>query len=370
MASWQKELRLLIYFIIFFVAVTMLLSGYFILRTDQYLDHFYEAELESEVEIVRFFIERDLPLIELPSTPFITSIRRSQSETKTPGTITITGPTGKYQITPNRSLINRVRATNRLYLLFIILISISVITIDLYLARRILLRRQDLTRMDDRSQSLTQFVEETLNKIKEKETIVSKVATIVSHELKNSLSTILGFIRSGKVDESKLNLEIKNMLEFLDRIALFTRPIKVKKEEISINYLIRDIIADFNHLQSVSVDFHSDGEIRSQTDPILLEHAIKNILKNSIESFEGPGVIKINLKGEKDAILVTIIDNGPGFDPAIEKRIFTPFFTTKPDGTGLGLTIVKRFIEAIGGEVALKSVKGKGTEVRLRLPYA
>ncbi|RKX69152.1 hypothetical protein DRP53_09095 [candidate division WOR-3 bacterium] len=198
--------------------------------------------------------------------------------------------------------------------------------------------------------------------------IVTKMATIVSHELKNSLSTIMGLIRSGGVEEKKLNHEIKRMLEFLDRISLFTRPIKVKNELICLNYLILDVLQDFRTATETVLEFNSSDELRITTDPVILEHILKNIIKNSIDALDGRGKIQIDLEKKPEKVSISIADDGPGIPPEDLKKIFQPFYTTKPDGTGLGLAIVKRFSEAIGAEVSVSSKPGRGTRFILELP--
>lgn len=369
MLIWQKELRILVYFLIGFILIAGLVSAYFTIRMNRYLEGTFSKEFNAEVEMVEFFLERDIPTIELPATPLISSITRLKNK-PIDGSVVINTAGIKYQIIANRRYLNRMKLTTRLYLFFIIIICISVLSLDYYVARRVLIRKADSIIPDGRSQSLTQFVDEAVKKVREKEEIVNNMVTMVSHELRNSLSAVLGLARAGKIDQQRLSLEINGMLGLLDRMSLFTKPVKVKKESIGINDLISDAIGDFDNTPEVRINFHPAEVITVKTDPIIVEHILSNIIKNSIESFTGTGRIEIRLERGRKSAVIEVVDDGPGIDQSIINKVTRPFFSTKPDGTGLGLAIVMRFVEAINAEVSIDSAPGRGTTVKLRLPYA
>lgn len=369
MLIWQKELRILVYFLIGFILIAGLVSTYFTIKTNRYLETAFVNEFNAEVEIVKFSLEKGVPIVELPATPLISSITRLQKE-PVDGSVIINNSGIKYQIVPNKKYLNRMKLTTRLYLFFIIVICISVLSLDYYVARRVLIRKADSIIANDRSQSLTQFVNEAIRKIRQKEETVNNMATMVSHELRNSLSTILGLGRASKIDQKRLLIEINSMLDLLDRISLFAKPIKVKKDLISLNDLISDAIGNFNNVPGVKISFYSEDEFKVETDPIVVDHILSNIIKNSIESFTNSGNIDIRLEKQQETAMIKIVDDGPGISRSIIDRIYLPFFSTKPDGTGLGLAIVKRFAEAIDAEVDIDSTPGRGTTVKIVLRYA
>jgi len=76
----------------------------------------------------------------------------------------------------------------------------------------------------------------------------------------------------------------------------------------------------------------------------------------------------VNLLIEEDRAVVEVIDNGAGIAPEDREKIFLPFFTTKPSGTGLGMAIVKKIVDLHGGDVSVESAPGRGTRVRVSLP--
>lgn len=104
-----------------------------------------------------------------------------------------------------------------------------------------------------------------------------------------------------------------------------------------------------------------------EADETLLRQTLKNLIQNAIEAMPDGGILKIDgsLKG-KDYIL-SIRDSGKGIPEDIREKVFIPFFTTKPHGSGLGLSIVHKAITAHGGEVTFES-SPQGTTFTLRIP--
>jgi two-component system sensor histidine kinase FlrB len=98
-----------------------------------------------------------------------------------------------------------------------------------------------------------------------------------------------------------------------------------------------------------------------------LTAALTNLISNAFEA--APNVI-VTLRAELRAnrVVFTVQDNGPGIAPSIQSRVFEPFFSTRPAGTGLGLAVVKTVADAHGGELALDSTPERGTSIGLDLP--
>ncbi len=105
-------------------------------------------------------------------------------------------------------------------------------------------------------------------------------------------------------------------------------------------------------------------------DPNQINQVLLNLLLNAIQAMEKPGSIFITLRRDKDAVLITVADQGRGIPPENLPNIFRPFFTTKGHGTGLGLSLARRIVESHGGTITVRSQVGKGTQFVLRLPIA
>jgi signal transduction histidine kinase len=107
-------------------------------------------------------------------------------------------------------------------------------------------------------------------------------------------------------------------------------------------------------------------------DPSLFRLVFDNLVENACQAMKSGGTVQIlvhrgQLRGEP-AVRIEIADSGQGMEQGVRERALDPFFTTRPSGTGLGLPIVHRIIEAHGGEIHLDSEEGQGTTVTLLLP--
>jgi signal transduction histidine kinase len=115
-----------------------------------------------------------------------------------------------------------------------------------------------------------------------------------------------------------------------------------------------------------------DAGVVATVDGPRLRQVFANVLKNAVEATDSatdPRVeVTLSLRG--DAAVVEIADNGPGMDGEQREKVFLPFFTTKPAGTGLGMAIVKKIMDLHGGEIEIESAPGRGTAVRLVIPRA
>jgi signal transduction histidine kinase len=113
-------------------------------------------------------------------------------------------------------------------------------------------------------------------------------------------------------------------------------------------------------------------------DPAEIRQLFLNLLRNGVESMPGGGELTIKTRYERSSqrcrglsvAVAEIVDQGGGFDPVIERHLFTPFFTTKEGGTGLGLAICLRIVEDHGGAMEATSQPGKGSCFRVLLPLA
>ncbi len=97
---------------------------------------------------------------------------------------------------------------------------------------------------------------------------------------------------------------------------------------------------------------------------------IHNLAKNAIDVMTRGAQLSIALTAEHQGLHIVVRDQGIGMDETTQARLFEPFFTDKSDGTGLGLTIVKRFVDDHGGSIRVKSAEGSGTTVEVLLPHA
>jgi two-component system sensor histidine kinase HydH len=108
----------------------------------------------------------------------------------------------------------------------------------------------------------------------------------------------------------------------------------------------------------------------AQADPAQLQLVVQNVLINAAQAMSGQGAITITLTDGRGRAQISIADAGPGMPREVLEHAFEPFFTTKSRGTGLGLPLAKRIIEAHGGEIKIDTPSTGGTTVTLVLPLA
>jgi signal transduction histidine kinase len=123
--------------------------------------------------------------------------------------------------------------------------------------------------------------------------------------------------------------------------------------------------------RKVKVDLDLEGDGTLECVPEEFGQVLSNLVQNAIEAVpEGTGWVRIRGRVEGDQLVFSVKDNGAGIPPDTLNRLFTPFFTTKGpgQGVGLGLTITRRVIQSLGGTVQVSSTVGQGTEFVVRLP--
>jgi signal transduction histidine kinase len=120
--------------------------------------------------------------------------------------------------------------------------------------------------------------------------------------------------------------------------------------------------------EGVAVAVHANGRrsIQGRYDP--LRRALSNLFRNAAEAMGGRGTIDVTVVGEGRGVVVTVADHGPGIPPDLRGRVFEPYMTTKVDGTGLGLALVRQTVEAHSGTIAASETPGGGATFTLVFP--
>jgi signal transduction histidine kinase len=128
-----------------------------------------------------------------------------------------------------------------------------------------------------------------------------------------------------------------------------------------------DLLAGDPALKAVAIQIEGAAP-PALADAELLKIVFQNLLVNSAQAMQGRGEIQVTLQPVDGVCRVSFRDAGPGIAAEVRDRIFTPFFTTKARGTGLGLATAKRIVEAHGGRITIDSASGGGTTVIVELP--
>ncbi|USK26544.1 two-component sensor histidine kinase [Bacillus sp. CMF21] len=216
----------------------------------------------------------------------------------------------------------------------------------------------------------------------EKLEVVSHLAASISHEVRNPLTTTKGFLqllREEDISQEKKEEYIEISLNELDRATniikdylTFARPEAENNHPIEIHTELRNCINVMSPLaQMENVQFNenfSSDDILVLGDPLKLKQSLINILKNGIESYSAGGLIEISTIKEDAHIKIVISDYGKGMTDDQVLRLGEPYFSTKSNGTGLGMMVSFSIIKAMNGHIYVKSQPGAGTSFTIFLP--
>jgi signal transduction histidine kinase len=207
------------------------------------------------------------------------------------------------------------------------------------------------------------------------------MAAVIAHEVKNPLAGIRGAIQvftsrmpAQEGTSTTVLKEIVARIDALDQmmkdLLLYARPPKPKHAPTELVSLVTST-AD---LLTQDPAFHEvDVQIDGQAPPVaadaeMLRIVFQNLLINGGHAMKGKGRIRVAVDTIDSTCQIAFSDAGPGIPNEIREKIFTPFFTTKARGSGLGLPTAKRFIEAHNGQIAIEFPPAGGTTVVIRLP--
>lgn len=211
---------------------------------------------------------------------------------------------------------------------------------------------------------------------------IGEMTAGVSHEIRNPLGIIKSSAQLLKKKKEKLDAKsgipdiIIEESARLDNIITdflnFAKPKIPDLHPCRIEDILEkniDSLAPQFEKQNITISKHiADYLPDVMADSTMLHQAFLNILINAAQALEKNGKIAIKIRYEDGHILVNIVDNGSGINEEVLKKIWTPFFTTKETGTGLGLGIVKNMIEAHNGTIAITSIPSKGADAQISLP--
>jgi signal transduction histidine kinase len=209
--------------------------------------------------------------------------------------------------------------------------------------------------------------------LKEHLASLGEMSAGIAHEFRNSLGSITGFTKLAlkeRGDDTYLK-KVKDEAEALTRVVnqflFFAKPQELERER----FVLSDIFSDLtkSHPEGVEIQVSELDSTEIFADKNLLKRAFANILKNAFESMPDGGKVSIHTDfyPRKKVVKIIVKDEGVGIPSKAKGEIFTPFFSTKADGAGLGLSIVYKIITLHNGVVNVKSSRG-GTRVEVELP--
>jgi nitrogen fixation/metabolism regulation signal transduction histidine kinase len=211
-----------------------------------------------------------------------------------------------------------------------------------------------------------------------------RLIRVISHELNNSLAPISSLSHSGKLTLSRIKTAVNGAQEDWSKLELILNTIGERASHL------KDFIegyAQFSRLPSPKIqsfDLHAilarmseqqgfllegvDRQLDVQLDQTQFEQVLINLIKNARDASGDHGIIRLLINRGAHSLQVIVADNGPGMTEQVMQQALLPFYSTKQEGTGLGLPLCREIVEAHGGQLSIRNGVGSGLEVILRFP--
>jgi PAS domain S-box-containing protein len=250
-------------------------------------------------------------------------------------------------------------------------------------------RRQLLQKLEGYSEQLEKIVEQRTKQLKgaqeqlvksERLAAIGQVAAMVGHDLRNPLTGISGAAYYLKMKLGpKAEKRMIQMLEIIEKdiqysnkiitdLMEYSKEIKLELTETTPKSIIAESISLIQIPEKVQLADSTLNEPRIKMDFDKMKRVFANFIKNAVEAMPQEGKLTISSRASKSDVELTFVDTGAGMAKEVLEKIWTPFFTTKAKGMGLGLAICRRIIEAHQGKISVESIFGEGTTFTITIP--
>jgi two-component system sensor histidine kinase HydH len=205
--------------------------------------------------------------------------------------------------------------------------------------------------------------------------VLGTAASTLAHEIKNPLSSIrlqtgiLGklYAERGGEEISIINEEVDRLSELTYRVNDYLREGKGNPSAVNIKNLAAETGRRLCGINILADNSTEDALVFADTDR--LRSVLENLIRNALESGSAVEDMSITVEQSEGSVMIGVYDRGRGINEGDMERIFDPFFTRKSTGTGIGLSISRRFVEAAGGTIRLQNREGGGVEAIISLPH-
>jgi signal transduction histidine kinase len=218
---------------------------------------------------------------------------------------------------------------------------------------------------------------------------MGELASTVAHEVRNPLNTVgmtaqrlrrefMGTVSEGAPARGEIEELLATMASETQRIERivqqfleFARPKRLAPEPVDLGALVEDVAGHARPLaeaRGVRLEAASPGAGTALVDPSQLRQALENLVRNAVEATPAGGLVRLAASREDGGHAIEVRDTGRGIDPDQLPRIFDLYFTTKPEGTGVGLAVTQQIVAAHKKTIEVDSRPGGGTTMTVRLP--
>jgi hypothetical protein len=213
---------------------------------------------------------------------------------------------------------------------------------------------------------------------------LGELATGLAHEIRNPLAGIAGVIEiigrdlpaSSPAREmvKDVRLEINQINRILTDLLETARPHPPQMMKSNLNTTIEHAVMLARQQvisKPIHIEFHKNPDLAEvEHDSDQIHQVVLNLLLNAVQAIDGSGSVTVTVGSQDDCAVVTVADTGRGMTEQQLAQIFRPFYTTRSNGTGLGLSLVRRIVEEHSGQIEVASEPGKGSTFQVLLPFA
>ena len=257
-------------------------------------------------------------------------------------------------------------------------------------ASKIIGIEQDITerklaeqKLEDYSKHLVELVAERTKELRDTERLaaIGSTASMVGHDIRNPLQAItndfyliqqkLNDVPSCKSEDITESItSVTENIAYINKIVSdlqdYTRTLTLNFTEVELEDVFLSVLK--NVPSSILTQVNVEEQFKIRTDPTYLRRIMINLVTNAVQAMPSGGKLTIEAAKRDDNAVISVIDTGVGIPEQIKFNMFKPLFTTKAKGQGLGLAVVKRLVEGLGGAITFESQEGKGTTFTVRFP--
>jgi two-component system, NtrC family, sensor histidine kinase HydH len=238
-----------------------------------------------------------------------------------------------------------------------------------YLAERLRLTGGQLVRAEERAEQA------------ERMAALGRLAAGLAHEIRNPLGSIMGSIQMLRL-ASALGSEDRQLCEIIHReterlndlvtdMTDLARPRKPDPRQVDVADLAREVVQlagrSGRGVSDVEVVYRGVRRARLNADPSQLKQMIWNLVRNAVQASAPGDAVSVRVEPSQDGVCLSVEDNGVGIDDQAQRRLFDAFFTTRSQGTGVGLAVVKRIVDEHGFQIKVTSQHGRGAVFRVTM---